>query len=61
MQTITLIVDEDDAAAVHRAIADYQRASRDEHGVILPEGESDLPGAILAEICRGWLELVALR
>lgn len=60
MKQITLTVDDLDAAMLHRAITDYQRRNRDRHGVILPDGESDLPGAILAEICRDWIDMVNL-
>ena len=59
MTTITITVDDDDARAIHEAIATYQRTVRwHDGGVLLPEGESDLSGAIIGEICRGWLELL---
>ncbi len=57
MATLTLILDEDDSRAVHEAIAKRQQESRwPEGGVLLPEGESDLPGAIIAEICRAYVD-----
>lgn len=63
MEIITLYVDDDDARSIHEAIARYQATvrweliSKDaEPGVFLPEGESDLAGAILGEICRTWLD-----
>jgi hypothetical protein len=57
-QRLTLSLDEDDARAVHEAIARYQQRSRwPEGGTLLPDGESDQAGAVLAEICRGWLEM----
>lgn len=47
--------DPDDAASIHEAVAMHQRERIDgEH--ILPEGDSDTLGAILAEICRDWME-----
>ena len=49
--------DDLDAAAILRAIACYQRRSNEAWGeTIVPEHESDLGAAILAEICRSWLE-----
>ncbi len=59
LTTLTVRLDELDAGAVHAAIAHYQATWRyrdAEGGVILPEGESDTAGAVLAEICRAWLE-----
>lgn len=55
---MTLELDEEDYAAVQQAIAAYQTGTRwPEGGCVLPENESDLAGAVLAEICRGWLEM----
>lgn len=59
LTTLILAVDEDDARSIHEAIAHYQATRRwtdAEGGVLLPEGDSDLRGAILGEICRDWLE-----
>ena len=53
---ITLELDEDDARDVNAAIATWQARARDSAGVNLPEGESCIRGAILAIICRGWLD-----
>jgi hypothetical protein len=54
---ITLALDELDAQAIHRAIA-HRQTYRDQEGCILPDNDSDLAGAALAEICRSWLESV---
>lgn len=65
--TIVLSVDEDDDRDINAAISMYQATRRWEllrsgrsaptaQGVFLPEGDSDLPGAILGEICRMWME-----
>lgn len=52
-----LSLDADDSRAVHAAIATYQRRSHKAFGeVIVPEGESNNAGAVLAEICRDWME-----
>jgi hypothetical protein len=57
---MTINLDDDDARDINRAIAHYQATRRwtaaQGGGVLLPEGESDLAGAILGEICRDWLE-----
>lgn len=45
-------VDEQDAAAIHAAIAERQRWRA------MPDGGGDLRGRVIAEICRGWLEMV---
>lgn len=56
--TLTLELDENDARDVHRAIAARQSRFRydAQPGAILPDGESNTAGKIIAEICRGWLE-----
>lgn len=54
-QILAMQVDELDAAAIHEAVAKRQ-AWRINNECILPEGNSDLRGACLAEICRDWLE-----
>jgi len=60
MKTMTLILDELDHRAVQRAIARRQ-TFRDEHGdCIAPLSDSNTAGAMLAEICRGWLEMLDL-
>jgi len=53
--TLTLELDDLDAAAVNEAIAKRQRF-RDESGCILPDTESNTAGVLIAEICRGWME-----
>jgi len=53
---MTLQLDDDDDRAIQAAIAARQTV-RDQQGCILPDGESDLAGALIAEICRGWLEM----
>lgn len=64
MPQLTFTPDDDDARAIHEAIALYQstrHASRYEEGAtgsLLAPGDSDLRGAILAEICRAWMETV---
>lgn len=57
-RAFTCTVDELDALAIDRAIAMFQiDGLRDKQGaLVLPEGESDLRGTILGEICRDWLE-----
>jgi hypothetical protein len=52
----TFSLDADDERHVNQAIAYRQAHLRVEGECILPEGESDTAGAILAEICRDWLE-----
>lgn len=52
---LTIEPDEDDAAAIHHAIAVHQSERvNGEH--VLPEGESDIAAAVLGEICRDWGE-----
>ena len=55
MQTITIQVDDADADAIRAAIARRQ-AMRIGGKPILPDGDGDLAGRYLAEVCRGWLE-----
>ena len=55
MQTITVQVDDADADAIRAAIARRQ-AMRIDGEPILPDGDGDLAGRYLAEVCRGWLE-----
>jgi hypothetical protein len=57
MKSLTLSFDDDDFAAIQLAFARRQ-LFRDAHGVILPDGASDTVGALLAEICRGWIEML---
>lgn len=51
MRRIELILDELDWDVIQNEMARSQ-ACRDEDGPILPDGESNLPGAILAEAIR---------
>lgn len=51
MKTITLELDDLDYAAVQEAIATRQLYR------VLPDGEGNLAGRVVAEICRGWMEL----
>jgi len=51
-------LDELDEAAINKAIAVHQRRIRVEGEHILPEGDSCVPGATLAEVCRNWLESI---
>ena len=56
---VTIDLDTDDLRDYMRAIVVYQRQNRwhdDQGGTLLPEGESDISGAIIGEICRDWLE-----
>jgi len=54
-----LDLDDDNEASVQEAIATYQRRKH-RIGVrgeqMVGEGEGDMAGRILAEICRDWLE-----
>lgn len=59
LRKMLLELDEDDYRAVQAAIAHRQKMFRDIPGCergIMPEGDSNTAGAVLAEICRGWLE-----
>jgi hypothetical protein len=60
MKTLTFYLDDLDADAVRRAIARRQ-TFRPGGELLLPAGESDLAGALLAEVCRGWCEMIDLR
>lgn len=44
--------DELDAKAIHEAIARRQRRR------IMPDGDGNMAGRVIAEICRGWMELL---
>lgn len=59
MTAKTLHLDPDDERDLNAAISHYQATRRwkdEQGGVILPEGESCVAGAILGELCRDWLE-----
>lgn len=49
---ILLKLDEDDWDTIQSELAHRQARCRDADGVILPEGDSNLPGAIIAECIR---------
>jgi hypothetical protein len=48
-----LILDEDDYRDLQKEFSLRQSRCRDADGVMLPEGESNLPGALIGEIVRG--------
>lgn len=58
---LTFEVDYLDFAAILDAIAKYQADHHAAFGeTILPDGDGDMRGRILAEICRGYDELIEL-
>lgn len=57
---LTLELDEDDWSSVNEAIAERQ-SFRDKEGCLLPDGDGNLAGRLIAEICRGWLEMLSMR
>jgi hypothetical protein len=50
-RTITLVCDEDDWRDIQNEFAKRQ-AERDQHGQILPDGESNREAAMVAEMAR---------
>jgi hypothetical protein len=56
MRRLVLELDEDDWDAIQEAIARRQAWRHADGGPLLPDGESNTAGAVLAEICRGWVE-----
>ncbi len=58
-ERMELILDAADARAVHQAFAAMQLC-RDKDGVILADGDSNLAGAMVAEMVRDWLEYRAI-
>lgn len=60
--TVTVVVDRQDFSAIQAAITRRQLLGRYPGctGTTLPDGDSDLAGAIIAEICRGWMEMLDL-
>lgn len=50
--TITLELDKLDAKAVNRAIARRQSMR------VMPDGGGNMAGRVIAEICRGWEEML---
>lgn len=57
---MALELDQDDWDTIHSYIADYQARNKGDGGTIVPDGESNLAGAILAECVRDLLEYRAL-
>ncbi len=57
--SVECLIDDDDERAVNTAVAHFQASRRwpeaEGGGIMLPDGDSDLRGAILSEICREWL------
>jgi hypothetical protein len=54
-KVITLEVDADDFDAIQQAISTRQGLLG---GGLLPDGGGNLAGRYVAEICRGWLEML---
>ncbi len=52
-----LVLDEDDFRDIQAEITRRQLNGRDDKGIILPDGESNLAGAVIAEVCRDYREL----
>ncbi len=59
MRTITLELDEDDWDSIQGEIARRQ-VNRDKDGPLLPDGESNMVGAMLAEAVRDLQEYRAI-
>lgn len=55
MKTMELVLDDLDYEAIQRVMAIRQRCC------IFPDGESNVAGKVLAEICRGWEEFMHMR
>lgn len=51
-KTLSVTLDDEDYEAVQTALSVRQGF------MALPDGESDKAGALLAEVCRGWLEML---
>lgn len=58
MKRITFEVDDLDFEAIQKAVARRQAAFRVNGELIIPDGEGDLRGRLIAEICRGWVEFL---
>ena len=57
MRRVTLLLDDDDAIAVAEAIVERMENPVDINGeTILPCGESNRLGALIAEICRAFTD-----
>lgn len=56
MKTITLECDDLDYEWLNDAVAYFQEHNRVDGELLLADGEGDLKGRILAEICRIWME-----
>lgn len=59
MRSFTLELDEDDWNTIQSELA-RQQANRDEDGPILPEGASNMQGAMIAEAIRNLEEYRSL-
>lgn len=57
MRQMVLNLDEDDYDAIQAAIARRQAWRHEDGGPVMPGGDSDTAGAVLAEICRRWVEM----
>jgi hypothetical protein len=55
VRTVVLELDDDDFDAVQQAISVRQGLFG---GSVLPDGEGNLAGRYVAEICRGWMEML---
>ena len=60
MRTMVLTLDEDDYDTIQREIAQRQASNHAHDGAMLPEGESGIAGAHLAEAIRDLDEYRAL-
>lgn len=54
IQTISLRCDELDYKAIQRAIAKRQQL------FIMPDGDGNAAGRFVAEICRGWMQMMGI-
>ena len=59
---VCMVMDELDYEALQKAVARRQTFGRNIPGVqkigLVPPGKSDTLGGLVAEICRGWLEML---
>lgn len=58
MQQFKIMLSDEDAQELRQALQFRQAKFRRENGLIIPPGEGDLSGRLLAEICRGWRQFV---
>lgn len=58
VKTIMLEIDDADYAAIQKAISFRQTWNRSKGGdKVLPDGDGNQAGRVVAEICRGWMEV----